>query len=180
MKNTIRLNEREMTRLIKRIVKENEESMGDERMSGDINQVMDFGYEMLNAEKEYVNDSFLKLEHVMNLVAGGGGWQTPLATKGKRGYTLRNPRRYTMYDAEYVYKLNLRCKEFKVYGGEIAEMIGRHLINEIPFLFKYLNEMYNQKETHKEAEKFINRIYRSPMFHNNLYIEKRKRQLTLI
>jgi hypothetical protein len=48
MKNTIRLNEREMTRLIKRIVKENEESMGDERMSGDINQVMDFGYEMLN------------------------------------------------------------------------------------------------------------------------------------
>ena len=48
MKNTIRLNERELTRLIKRIVKENEESMGDERMSGDINQVMDFGYEMLN------------------------------------------------------------------------------------------------------------------------------------
>jgi hypothetical protein len=136
--------------------------------------------EMLNAEKEYVNDSFLKLEHVMNLVAGGGGWQTPLATKGKRGYTLRNPRRYTMYDAEYVYKLNLRCKEFKVYGGEIAEMIGKHLINEIPFLFKYLNEMYNQKETHKEAEQFINRIYRAPMFHNNLYIEKRKRQLTLI
>lgn len=52
MKNTIRLNEREMTRLIKRIVKENEESMGDEmfdeRMGGDINKVMDFGYEMLN------------------------------------------------------------------------------------------------------------------------------------
>jgi len=52
MKNTIRLNERELTRLIKRIIKENEESMGDEmfdeRMGGDINKVMDFGYEMLN------------------------------------------------------------------------------------------------------------------------------------
>lgn len=52
MKNTIRLNERELTRLIKRIVKENQESMGDEtfdeRMGGDINKVMDFGYEMLN------------------------------------------------------------------------------------------------------------------------------------
>jgi hypothetical protein len=139
--------------------------------------------EMLNAEKEHVNDSFLKLEHVMNLVAGGGGWQEPLMPKAKRGYTIRNPskyRRYTMYDAEYIYKLNLRCKEFKVYGGEIAEAIGRHLINEIPFLFKYLNEMYNQKETHDEAEKFINKIYRAPMFHNNLYIEKRKRQLTLV
>lgn len=52
MKNTIRLNERELTKLIKKIIKENEESMGDEmfdeRMGGDINKVMDFGYEMLN------------------------------------------------------------------------------------------------------------------------------------
>ena len=136
--------------------------------------------EVLIAEKEHVNDSFLKLEYVMNLVAGGGGWQTPLASKGKRSYTTRKPRRYTTYDPEYIYKLNLRCKEFKVYGGEIAESIARLLIDQIPFLFKYLNEMYNQKETHKEAEKFINKIYRAPMFHNNLYIEKRKRQLTLV
>ena len=52
MKNTIRLNERELTKLIKKIIKENEESMGDEmfdeRMGGNINKVMDFGYEMLN------------------------------------------------------------------------------------------------------------------------------------
>lgn len=53
MKKTIRLTERDLTRLIKRIVKENEESMGgdmfgDKGMGGDINKVMDFGYEMLN------------------------------------------------------------------------------------------------------------------------------------
>ena len=139
--------------------------------------------QVLAAEAEHVNPAFLKLEHVMNLVSGGGGWQEPLAPKRKRGCTIRNPskyRRYTMYDAEYMYKLNLRCKEFKIHGGKIAEMIGRHLVNEIPFLFKYLNELYNQKETHDEAEKFINKIYRAPMFHNNLYIEKRKRQLTIL
>jgi hypothetical protein len=134
--------------------------------------------EVLAAEAEHVNPAFLKLEHVMNLVSGGGGWQEPLVKKEKRAYTQRK-KRYSMYDAEYIYKLNLRHKAFKIQGGGIAETLGRHLINEIPFLFKYLTDMYNQKETHTEAEKFINKIYRAPMFYNNLYIEKRKRQLTI-
>lgn len=135
--------------------------------------------EVLAAEAAHVNPAFLKLEHVMNLVAGGGGWQTPLASKAKRIYKQRE-KKYTMYDAEYVYKLNLKYKEFKVYGGQLNEMIAKLLIDEIPFLFKYLSNMYNQKETHAEAEKFINKIYKSPMFYNNLFIEKRKRQLLIL
>jgi hypothetical protein len=134
--------------------------------------------EVLAAEAEHVNPDFLKLEYVMNLVSGGGGWQKPLVTKAKNRYTQRE-KRYTMYDAEHIYKLNLRYKEFKVYGGQINEMIAKLLIDLIPDVFKYMNKLYNQKETHDEAEKFINKIYRSPMFHNNLYIEKRKRQLTI-
>lgn len=135
--------------------------------------------EVLAAEAAHVNHAFLKLEHVMNLVAGGGGWQTPLAGKAKRIYTQRE-KKYTMYDAEYVYKLNLKYKEFKVYGGQLNEIIAKFLIDEIPFLFKYLSNMYNQKETHAEAEKFIKKIYKSPMFYNNLFIEKRKRQLSIL
>jgi len=135
--------------------------------------------EVLAAEASHVNPAFLKLQHVMNLVVGGGGWQTPLAGKAKRIYTQRE-KKYTMYDAEYVYKLNLKYKEFKVYGGQLNEMIAKLLIDEIPFLFKYLSNMYNQKETHAEAEKFINKIYKSPMFYNNLFIEKRKRQLSIL
>jgi hypothetical protein len=135
--------------------------------------------EVLEAEAQHVNPDFLKLEHVMNLVAGGGGWQMPMVSKAKRRYKERE-RKYTMYDPEYTYKLNLKCKEFKVYGGTISQTIAKFLIDEIPFLFQYLSTMYNQKETHAEAEKFINKIYKSPMFYNNLFIEKRKRQLSIL
>lgn len=135
--------------------------------------------EVLEAEAQHVNPDFLKLEHVMNLVAGGGGWQMPLVPKAKRQYKERE-RKYTMYDAEYIYKLNLKYKSFKLQGCAIQNQIATILINEIPFLFKYLSTMYNQKETHEEAQKFINKIYRAPMFYNNLFIEKRKRQLTII
>lgn len=135
--------------------------------------------EVLEAEAQHVNPDFLKLEHVMNLVAGGGGWQMPLVPKAKRQYKERE-RKYTMYDAEYIYKLNLKYKSFKLQGCKIQNMLSTLLINEIPFLFKYLSTMYNQKETHEEAQKFINKIYRAPMFYNNLFIEKRKRQLTII
>lgn len=135
--------------------------------------------EVLEAEAQHVNTDFLKLEHVMNLVAGGGGWQMPLVPKAKRQYKERE-RKYTMYDAEYIYKLNLKYKSFKLQGCAIQNQIATILINEIPFLFKYLSTMYNQKETHEEAQKFINKIYRAPMFYNNLFIEKRKRQLTII
>lgn len=135
--------------------------------------------EVLEAEAQHVNPDFLKLEHVMNLVAGGGGWQMPLVPKAKRQYKERE-RKYTMYDDEYIYKLNLKYKSFKLQGCAIQNQIATILINEIPFLFKYLSTMYNQKETHEEAQKFINKIYRAPMFYNNLFIEKRKRQLTII
>lgn len=135
--------------------------------------------EVLEAEAQHVNPAFLKLEHVMNLVAGGGGWQTPLAGKAKRQYKERE-RKYTLYDTEYIYKLNLRYKSFELRGSDIHNKISAMLINEIPFLFKYLSTMYNQKETHAEAEKFINKIYKSPMFYNNLFIEKRKRQLSIL
>lgn len=135
--------------------------------------------EVLEAEAQHVNPDFLKLEHVMNLVAGGGGWQMPLVPQAKRKYKQRE-RKYSLYDAEYIYKLNLKYKSFKLQGCPIQNQIATLLINEIPFLFKYLSIMYNQKETHEEAQKFINKIYRAPMFYNNLFIEKRKRQLSIL
>ena len=135
--------------------------------------------EVLTAEAEHVNPAFLKLEHVMNLVTGGGGWQTPLVTKKRKEYKERE-RKYTMYDTEYFYKLNLKYKSFELRGSEIHNKISEFLIKEIPFLFSYLTKMYNQKETHAEAEQFINKIYNTAMFKNNLFIEKRKRQLSIL
>jgi hypothetical protein len=135
--------------------------------------------EVLAAEAKHVNPAFLKLEHVMNLVTGGGGWQTPLVTKKRKEYKERE-RKYTMYDTEYFYKLNLKYKSFELRGSEIHNKISEFLIKEIPFLFGYLTKMYNQKETHAEAEQFINKIYNTAMFKNNLFIEKRKRQLSIL
>jgi hypothetical protein len=135
--------------------------------------------EVLAAEAEHVNPAFLKLEHVMNLIAGGGGWQQPLVPQSKRQYKQRE-RTYAMYDTEYFYKLNLKYKSFELRGSDITNKISTMLINEIPFLFRYLNKLYNQKETHAEAEKFIDKIYNSAMFKNNLFIEKRKRQLSIL
>lgn len=160
------------------VLKKKIEKHGWENFTKEILSHYDTRKEVLEAEAAHVNADFLKLKHVMNLVSGGGGWQEPLEGKSKRTYTQRK-KKYTMYDAEYIYKLNLRYREFKVYGGQINEMIAKLLIDLMPDVFKYMNELYNQKETHAEAEKFINKLYRSPMFHNNLYIEKRKRQLTI-
>ena len=47
MKNT--LTERDLSRIASRIINEMEEGgMNDETMSGDVNRVMDFAYEMIN------------------------------------------------------------------------------------------------------------------------------------
>jgi len=155
------------------------EKHGWENFSKEILSHYETRKEVLTAESEHVNRDFLKLKHVMNLVLGGGGWQAPLTTKAKRTYKERE-RKYTTYDSEYFYKLNLRYKSFELRGSEIQNKITTMLIDEIPFLFKYLNKLYNQKETHAEAEKFINKIHNSAMFKNNLFIEKRKRQLSIL
>ena len=135
--------------------------------------------EALEKEREIVNKDFVMQPNVLNIALGGGGVNI---CKAKRKQLVvinkKELRKYSKpFDVDHYYTLKLQNytflarKKYLIFDTAIA--------NEIPNMLKLISDWYNDDKLNKEANAYIKKLMRYDFFQNNLFIEKRKRQLTI-
>lgn len=135
--------------------------------------------EALDKERDIVNKDFVMQPNVLNIALGGGGINI---CKEKRKQMIVINRKELKkhskpFDPYYYYTIKIKNNKFVIHTKHIT--IVQALANEVPRLLTTLSNWYNDNGLNKEANKYIKNLMRYDFFKNNLFIEKRKRQLTI-
>ena len=81
------------------------------------------------------------------------------------------------FDIDHYYTLKLQNYTFLARKKYLA--FDTAIANEIPNMLKLISNWYNDDKLNKDANAYIKKLMRYDFFQNNLFIEKRKRQLTI-
>lgn len=133
----------------------------------------------LEKEREIVNKDFVMQPNVLNIALGGGG--VNICKEKRKQLVVINKRELKKhskpFDADYFYTLKLQNNKFVTHTKYVTFVTA--VANEIPKMLKLLSNWYNDDKLNKEANAYIKKLMQYDFFRNNLFIEKRQRQLTI-
>lgn len=133
----------------------------------------------LEKEREIVNKDFVMQPNVLNIALGGGGINICKEKRKQLVVINKNElkKHSKPFDSDYYYTLKIKNNKFVTQTKYVTFVTA--VANEIPRLLKTLSNWYNDDKLNKEANAYIKKLMRYDFFQNNLFIEKRKRQLTI-
>jgi hypothetical protein len=135
--------------------------------------------EALEKEREIVNKDFVMQPNVLNIALGGGG--VNICKEKRKQLVVINKKELRKYskpfDVDHYYTLKLQNYTFLARKKYLA--FDTAIANEIPNMLKLISNWYNDDKLNKDANAYIKKLMRYDFFQNNLFIEKRKRQLTI-